>query len=243
MALATFSDEPAALLTAARRLLTRQPALAPLWWMASRMILAEDPRREARLVVETLRTDTTARELAHNLPASAVVAIVGAPELILEAVERRGDVTVLVIDVDGLGAPVVRRLDRAGVMAESVEGYRIGGVVDEAHLVLIDAVALGPTACLVEPGATPLAATARTLGRPVWVVAGPGRAVPEPYWQQIVARTFEADRSLEAWLQPWEVLSHGLTDRLVSAAGVQLPGEIGANEMAVAPELLVPLPR
>ncbi len=51
-ALGFFANEPRALITACRQLLSRQPGVGPLWWLCNRLVLAQNPRTEARLVLE-----------------------------------------------------------------------------------------------------------------------------------------------------------------------------------------------
>jgi hypothetical protein len=235
-ALGVFRRDPPALVTAARRLLTRQPAVGPLWWMCSRLATCEDPWLEARAIIEELRADTTGRELAHNLPDGATVVISGWPDIIVGALPRRGDVLVLVIDVEGQGPAVVRRLERADVQAEDVDAAHLAGAIEEADLVLVEAGAAGPAAALTDVGAVALAATAKALGKPTWLVAGVGRRVPEVYWQAIVERT--ADRSTPAWMAPFEIVSMGLVERMVTEGGVALPAELGPPGTPVASELL-----
>ena len=65
-ALGVFRHDRPGLVTAARRLLTRQPTVGPLWWMCSRLTMAADPWAEARAVIEELRADRTDRELARS---------------------------------------------------------------------------------------------------------------------------------------------------------------------------------
>lgn len=235
-ALGVFRYDPPGLVTAARRLLTRQPAVGPLWWMCSRVALAADPYLEARAVIEDLRDDRTGRELAHELPEGATVVFCGWPDIIVDALPRRGDVFALVVDVEGQGAAVVRRLDRADVEAEDIDAAHLAGAVAEADVVLIEAAAAGPAAVLTDVGSLALAATAKALGRPVWLVAGVGRRLPEPYWQAIAERT--ADPDSPAWLSPFDVVSMGLVDRVVNPQGLQLPGELGEPDAPLATELL-----
>ncbi len=51
-ALGFFANEQRALITACRQLLSRQPGVGPLWWLCNRLVLASNPRVEARLVLE-----------------------------------------------------------------------------------------------------------------------------------------------------------------------------------------------
>ncbi len=235
-ALGVFRNDPAGLVTAARRLLTRQPAVGPLWWMCSRLSTTDDVWAEARLVIDEIRQDRTDRELAHSLPDRATVVIAGWPDVIVEALPRRGDVRVLVVDVEGQASPVVRRLDRAEVEAEEVDPARIGGAIEAADIVIIEGAAVGPAASLGDAGCLPLAATARALATPTWLVAGVGRQLPEPYWQAIVERTVA--RETMPWMAPFEVVSHGLIDRILTADGLHLPAEVPTASVPIAGELL-----
>ena len=97
--------DPAELLVACRRLLDRQPAAGPLWWMASLAVTAADPEAAVRDALTRLASDRTADALAAALAA--------APS------------PVTVIDAWALGAPgalvapgrleTARRASRAGV--------------------------------------------------------------------------------------------------------------------------------
>ena len=46
-ALARLDGDPAALVTACRRLVDRHPDVGPVWWLASRVLCAADPVDEA----------------------------------------------------------------------------------------------------------------------------------------------------------------------------------------------------
>lgn len=235
-ALGVFRHDPPGLVTAARRLLTRQPAVGPLWWMCSRLVTSTDPWAEARSVVEELRSDKTDSEFAHRLPDAACVIISGWPDIVVTALPRRGDVSVLVVDVEGQGSPVVRRLERSDIQAETLDAARIGGAVEAADLVVIEAAAVGPSAALTGVGSLAMAATARAVGKPTWLVAGVGRRVPEPYWQAIVDRTVGRDPL--RWTSAYEVVSFGLIDRVVTGDGVHLPTELAPSDTPLATELL-----
>ncbi len=238
-ALSVFSHDRPAILTAARRLLTRQPAVGPLWWMCSRMVTCADPRSEARAVIEDLREDRTGRELAHGLADGVTVALAGWPDLTVSALPRRGDVKVLVSDVDGQGPSVVRRLERHELHVEDVDPAKIAGIVDESDVILVEAVAAGRSAALVDVGSVPLAATAKAAGKRVWMVVGVGRLLPEQYWQAVVERVSDTD--LPAFLAPHEVMSYGLVDRLVTTDGLVPSSEPPEPDMPLATELLVAL--
>ena len=238
-ALSVFSRDPGAMLTACRRLLTRQPAVGPLWWMCARLVTAADARTEARQIIDELHEDRTGRELAAGLPDGATVAIAGWPDITVSALPRRGDVRVLVVDVEGQGPAVVRRLERRDLDAEDVDPAKLAGVVEESDLVVVEASAAGAAAALVDVGSLPLAATARALGKPVWLVCGVGRSLLEPYWQAIVERVADPDQP--AFLAANEVLSFGLVDRILTPEGPVPATEELRPSQPLAPELLVEL--
>ena len=69
-ALLTFADDPAALTAACRRVLARQPACGPLWWVCARLITAESARLAAWESVELLESDTTCAEASFAVDAA-----------------------------------------------------------------------------------------------------------------------------------------------------------------------------
>jgi len=238
-ALRVFGRDSAGLLTASRRLLTRQPGVGPLWWLCSYLILSNDPQAEAREMAGRLRDDPTGRRLTATLPEGARVGFAGWPDTIVEALARRGDCSALIVDVDGMGPSVVRRLDRVDVEAEDVDGARIGGLVSDVDIVLIEVAAAGPAAGLVDVGNIGLAATAKALGRPVWLVVPMGCYLPEAYWQAIVERAVDGDRP--PWLAATEVIGFGLVDQVLRGDELFEVDRLASTppDCPVATELLV----
>jgi hypothetical protein len=94
----SFARDPHALVTACRRMIDRQPAIAPLWWLGARLLTAADPGVEIQRVLDDLADDCTVRELEFAVPADASVCVIGWPDLVGEALLRRGDLRVLVVD-------------------------------------------------------------------------------------------------------------------------------------------------
>ncbi len=238
-ALGFFANEPAGLLTAARRLLSRQPGIGPLWDLAARMATATDPYMAARDVIFAHRDDPTPREVVAAVPDGARVFITGWPDQTVTGLLRRGDVEVLVLDVDGQARSVVSRFDRADVLAESIDPERIGGAIGASDLVIVEAAAVGDAAAVVEVGGLAAAAVARATSTPVWLVAGRGRHLPEAYFRCIVERTDDPD--LPAWLAPTEVIGLGMVDRVLTESGLHLPAELPVSPTPLAGELLRPV--
>lgn len=142
-ALGAFADEPAALVTACRRLVDRHPHVGAMWWLASRMLSVPDPAREAWRVADELDADPTAATLAAQLPEGATVVVLGWPEAVGSALRRRGDLEVLLVDTLGEGASLARRLRTAGGEVAEVPEAGLGSAVASAELVLVEALAMG----------------------------------------------------------------------------------------------------
>ena len=87
-AISAVASDPYALVTAGRRMIDRHPTSAPLWWFASRVLTAPDPRVEARRAAAEIAEDDTPLELAHALPDGARVCVLGWPEVTAAALVR-----------------------------------------------------------------------------------------------------------------------------------------------------------
>src|SRR3954467_5062016 len=78
-ALSSFGSDPQGLVTACRRIVSRQPTSGPLLWFAARVLTAGDPRAEIWEAAGEVQADPTAAELAHILPQDASVTVLGWP--------------------------------------------------------------------------------------------------------------------------------------------------------------------
>lgn len=235
-ALVAFGDDPAGLVTACRRLVDRQPTCGPIWWLAARVLCSTDPSTEAWRAVEELQDDRTPEQLAAALPDGAIVTVVGLGEHTGEALVRRGDLEVLLVDNDTVEPHLIRRLQRADSMLDAVPAAGLGAAVAAADLVVFEASAVGPTGLVSPAGAVAAAAVAHHAGLPVWAVAGVGRVLPSPLWGALTSRLHADD---EPWLAPEEIVSPDLVDNVVGADGVHpTDAAIGAPTCPVAPELL-----
>ena len=184
--------------------------------------------------------DTTAQVLAGLLPEDATVVVVGWPEQAAEAVRRRGDLEVLVVDCGGDGLALGRRLEATGIETLDVPDAGVGAAAAAADLVLLEASALGPTGLVAASGSRAAAAVAGRAGTPVWVAAGVGRVLPGRLWDALLAR-LECDPA-EPWDRIDEVVPLDLADQVVGPDGTLPAADApGRADCPVTPELLKPL--
>jgi hypothetical protein len=234
-ALAAFGDDPQGLVTACRRIVSRQPTSGPLLWFAARVLVAGDPEQEIWQAAGEMQADTTATELGHALPVDAVVTALGWPDVIGDALPRRGDVEVLVVDAASEGAAFVGRLIRADVAAVDVPLAGLGAAVVESDLVLLESTAIGPEDALAVAGSRAAAAVARHAGIPVWLVGGVGRLLPRRMWEGLLSRACPPG---EPWDLADEIVPLDLVDCIVGPAGVEPVAEaLRRTDCPVAPEL------
>ncbi len=232
--------EPSGLVTACRRIVERHPTSGPLWWLCARVLTAPDPFVESHAASDEIERDPTPDHLVAHLPDEVTVTVVGWPDLAGEALVRRGDPYVLSIDAHGEGTSYVRRLQRADVEAEVVPVAGLAAAVINSDLVLIEAVAIGPDGALCVAGSRAAAAVAYCAEIPVWLVAGIGRRLPEPLWDQLVSR---AGDGCSPWEADDEVVPLGLVSHVVGPDGLS-EGTAGLTtvDCPMAPELLRAIP-
>jgi hypothetical protein len=234
-ALAAIAGEPAALVTACRRLVDRQPTCGPLWWLAARVLAAADPANEAWRAADELRHDPTARALVDALPEGATVTVLGSPRQAGWALARRGDVRTLVVDARGEGGRLLYELDEEGADVAAVAESGLGAAVMASDLVLLEADSLGPEGLVAVAGSLAAAAVAVHANVPVWVVAGVGRVLPEGLWVALESRL---DDVPEPWARPSELVPSDLVTGIVGPGGRESLDEALARAGCVAvPEL------
>ena len=239
-ALAALGHDPAALVTACRRLVERHPAVGPMWWLASRVLCAPDPVAEAWKVSADLEADGTAGGLAAALPEDATVVLVGWPELALDGLRRRGDIEVLLVSGGGESAGLSRRLSGAGLAVEDVPDAGAGAAVLAADVVVLEASAAGPHHLLAVAGSHPTAAVAGSAGVPVWALVGAGRRLPASLWTALEGRLERS--SLPAWERGYEPVPLRLCDQLFGPSGPWSGAEDEPDgSWPMAAELLKPL--
>lgn len=235
VALRAIADDPAGLVVSCRRIVQRHPTAGALWWMCATVLTATDVRTGARRAAQVVADDPTPDTLAASLPAEATVVIIGCPDLIADALRRRGDVVVLAVDATAEGRALGHRLADAGVDAEIVGPAGLAAAVAAADVVLVEALVAGPDAALAASGSCAAVAVASTIGVPAWAVIGRGRTLPAAAFDSVVARTVAVQRP---WRADAEVVSFDLTPITVDAAGSGPTVRPRPAECAAPPELL-----
>jgi hypothetical protein len=236
-ALGAFADDPPGLVAACRRVIERHPTSGPLWWLCSRVLTTpDDVRAEASHAADEIELDRTARELAAALADDATACVVGWPEIVGEALPRRGDVEVLAVDSLGEGSGLVRRLGLSGIDAVEVATSGLGAAVASSDVLLLEAVAMGPTGFVGVSGSLAAAAVARHADVPVWVVVGVGRLLPARVWDAVTGR--QETRLADPWDLDEEVVPLSLVDAACGPGGLQSPtAALLGTDCPVAPEL------
>ena len=233
-ALASLGDDPGGLLLSCRRLLARHPASGPLWALCARMLVGPDPASEAYRFSSLVDDDPTGRVLAGALPDDGRITVLGWPDLIGDALRRRGDLEVLVVDARGEGSSFCRRLQSIDVRAEDVEESGLGAAAARSSVVLLEASAMGETGVLAVPGSLAAAAVARTFDIPVWVVAGEGRVLPPRLWAALLAHLPD----VVAWGAADEHVPIELVDLVVRPGGAcDVDVALREHDCPPAPEL------
>jgi hypothetical protein len=236
-ALGGFASQPAAMVTACRRMVDRHVAVGPVWWLCARLLVAADPRGEALRIGSLLDADATASVLEAELPRSASVALVGWPEQVSQALRRRGDVEALVVDWEGEGSALARRLRGAGSDVSEVPAWGAGAAAVVADVVLLEAISAGPDGFLCAPGSRAAAAVGRHAGSAVWMVAGVGRVLPARLWGAQLARLDSS--AVEPWDRGAEVVPADLIGVCIGADGSFDPSRLAERaDCPAAPELL-----
>jgi hypothetical protein len=191
-----------------------------MWWLCASVLAAPDPYRCAAALADDLEADPTPDVLVDALPDAATVCVVGWPDLIGEALLRRGDSTVLAVDTDdgGMGSSAfVRRLQRADVDAEIVPAAGLAAAVLASDVVVIEALAACDGDLLAGAGSRALASVGYCSEVPVWAVVGRGRCLPSALFEAMGHRQAEFR---VPWDAPAESVPLGLSHWVVGPHGV-----------------------
>ena len=238
-ALRGLGFDPAGLVVACRRIVERHPYSGPLWWLCASVLASPDPYKCAAALADDLEADPTPDVIVEALPDDATVCVVGWPDLIGEALLRRGDSTVLAIDADddGMGsAAFVRRLQLAEVEAEIVPAAGLAAAVLASDVVVVEALAASETDLLASAGSRALASVGYCAEVPVWAVVGRGRCLPPALFAAMGQRPVDLR---VPWEAPAECVPLALTHWLVGPRGVAPTCDVSlTSECPMSYELL-----
>src|SRR4051812_12235897 len=233
-ALAGFAAEPASLVVACRRGLAHHPTHGPLWWVCARILAAAEPAGAATAAVRDLEADRTGDRLGATLPLlddGEVVAVIGWPAAVDEALLERFDIDVVAIRVAGVDPARALRRRRTDHAVRVVEAWD-PALASVARL-LVPAAVIGPERALVPLGTAEAIATIGDAAREVWLVGGVGRVLPARLYDMAAAAAGD-DELEEISLQRF--------DRLAGPRGVERTADAAARiDCPIPPELLRPL--
>jgi hypothetical protein len=236
--------EPAGLVIACRRIVERHPTSGPLWWFCASLLTSGDPFRAAIALASDVENDPTPDRLVELLPADSTVCVVGWPDLVGDAVMRRGDIRVLVVDADDHSTSFVRRLRRSDIDAELVPPSGLAAAALMADVVLVEALAAGNLTdrqVLATPPSRAVASVAYCSEVPVWLVAGHGRRLPPDL---LACMTERIVGPRDAWEAVAESVPLGLFGTIIGPTGAtpaDAPTALAA-ESPMAYELVRPSP-
>ncbi len=239
-ALVSVAGDRAGLLTACLRILDRQPTSGALVWLSARLLGADSPASAAWELCDEIEADRTPRELAHAFPDEATVCVLGWPELVGQALFRRGDVTSLIVDQLGEAGGLMSRLYEGDGLVVDVAPESLGAAAAGADVVVIEALAVGPDECLAVVGSRAAAAVAADAGVPVWLVAGLGRSMPDRMWAGFRSRLEAQGDADDALTATEEIVPMRLIDQVVGPNGLTAPAEyLGRPDAPAVAELFV----
>ena len=235
LALRDMEFDPQSLILACRRIVERHPTMAQLWWLCANVLASPEPFSRARELALVVENDETPGHLDDAVPDDARVLIVGWPFTTVKCLAQRGDVLMLVADSHGEGEALVDRLHDAEIGAELVPFEYLAAAVATADVVVIDALACGPSAVLAVGGSRTVADSARAQGKELWLVAGVATRLPELLWNGVLsALNVDSD-----WRSGVDVLDASLFARIIGPNGSSTDAETAlAPECATTTELL-----
>lgn len=208
-------EEPAALLTASRRLVLRQPQNGPLWWACARLLEAvgsRDLMDLAQTISVELSSDTVPARLADalrsELTGSDVVVGTVPSELLARAVEHRDNHPLRLV-----GEYRELRQEISQLRANDAVGYELeeaAEALEQAALVLVEPRFAGGGQVVVSASAAATARLAHRQSVQVWAVFGPGRVLSEALAAAATQLLGAEEESLTPALFDRAVDEHGL---------------------------------
>jgi hypothetical protein len=175
------AEEPAAVLTASRRLVERHRSSGPLWWVCAHMVASDDPLETAHRISAELYSDAVPDRVADALriefTSSDVLCSTSPSETFQQALSRRGTYIVRLIG----GYRSLRRDMRSlGSVVAEATGYEVeeaSEALEGANVLLVEPCFAGGAGLFVEPEVASVVELASRLEVPVWALLGAGRVL------------------------------------------------------------------
>ncbi|MEM7092821.1 MAG: hypothetical protein AAF567_07455 [Actinomycetota bacterium] len=219
MALSDFVGDDAVLLISCKRILDRQPSAAPLVWLVAHALGAPNPVSALWQAAEEIEDDKTHAAVGYELPDDASIAVIGWSDWLEGLLRSRGDLSLVVIDIDGEAEFELEQSVDPDQHWICVDPSGAGQALGEATHVLLGLDALGPELSIARQGALSLAATAKQRGLPVWAVAPTGVALPDRMYGGLARRWHESEHA-PIWERAVEEIETRLFDRVATHRGV-----------------------
>lgn len=204
LSLAELADDRAALVMGARRVVDRHPDLAQIWWVAARVLGADDVVGEALAVAGSIEEDSTAALLAAALPEAATVVSLGWPVVLEEALWSRRDLDVVVLGDAGALGRRLRRCRAGGLLVDDLPLSAVAEALEGAAVLVVEALGVGPHQVRCGGGSAAVLARARASGVPAWLLASTGVALPGRLWGAFLARAAGQSARGPGWEGPSE---------------------------------------
>lgn len=221
---------------ACRRIVERHPEVGPLWSMCARLLTADDPTTLAWRIADEIDDDPAPRTIAGAFTDDSSVLTIGWPEVAGAAIMRRGDLTVLCADSRHEASGFMQRLERFEIDCEPVPSESLARAAAAADVAIVEATAASTRRVIAPIGSHVVAAVARSVDTPVWLVAGAGTRLPIEYVDAIAERMIDVQTSWDLDVDdlPLELVTH-----VASSAGVSpdVAAEL-RSDCPFAPELL-----
>lgn len=189
------ADDPAAVLTASRRLVGHHPACGPLWWVCARLSESAEPLREAEALVEELLGDTTAARLAEALrrevPRSGLLSCAIPAGVVQGAIARRGG---YILRLVGDHRALSRELSSFSAVAGEVVGYRAeeaDAAVEDTSVLLVEPCFASEDGLVLGNAAAAAVRAANEHHVPIWALLPTGRVLGRELAASALSLAFE----------------------------------------------------
>jgi hypothetical protein len=234
--LASLRTDQPNLVIACRRIVERHREVGPLWSMCARLLTADDPAELAWEIAAEIDDDPAPRAIAAAFDDDATVMTIGWPEVAGEAIMRRGDVRVLCADTRHEASGFMQRLERFDIDCEPVPSESMARAAHAADVVIVEGAAACGRRVIAPIGSHVLAAVARSVDTPVWLVLGAGTRLPGEYVDAIGAHVIDAAAT---WDLDVDDLPLALVTHVASCDGVSDDLQASLRpDCPFAPELL-----